>query len=68
MLKMKKTPSKEAKIVQETITELLEDWIPYIFTITSDNGKEFATHQSVAEKLYVDYYFAHPYNSWDKRF
>lgn len=66
MLKMKKTPSKEAKIVQETITELLEDWIPYIFTITSDNGKEFAEHQSVAEKLYVDYYFAHPYHSWER--
>lgn len=66
MLKMKKTPSKEAKIVQETITELLEDWVPYIFTMTSDNGKEFAEHQCVAEKLYIDYYFAHPYHSWER--
>jgi hypothetical protein len=39
MLKMKKIPSKEAKVVQKTITELLEDWIPYILTMTSDNGK-----------------------------
>jgi IS30 family transposase len=66
MLKMKKTPSKEAKVVQETITDLLEDWCPYIFTITSDNGKEFAEHQRVAEKLYLDYYFAHPYHSWER--
>jgi IS30 family transposase len=66
MLKMKKTPSKEAKVVRETITELLEDWVPYIFTITSDNGKEFAEHQRVAEKLYLDYYFAHPYHSWER--
>ena len=66
MLKMKKTPSKEAKVVQETITELLEDWVPYIFTMTSDNGKEFAEHQSIAEKLYIDYYFAHPYHSWER--
>ena len=66
MLKMKKTPSKEAKVVQETITELLEDWMPYIFTMTSDNGKEFAEHQIVAEKSYIDYYFAHPYHSWER--
>lgn len=49
MLKMKKKPSKQAKVVQETITELLEDWVPYIFTMTSDNGKKFVEHQSVAE-------------------
>ncbi|MFT5600987.1 MAG: IS30 family transposase [Flavobacteriales bacterium] len=64
MLKMKKTPSKEAKVVQEKITELLEDWVPYIFTITSDNGKEFTEHQRTAEKLYLDYYFAYPNHSW----
>ena len=66
MLKMKKTPSKEAKIVQETITELLEDWLAYIFTMTSDNGKEFAEHQAIAEESYIDYYFAHPYHSWER--
>jgi IS30 family transposase len=66
MLKMKKTPSKEAKVVQEIIIELLEDWVPYIFTMTSDNGKEFAEHQTVAEKAYIDYYFAHPYHSWER--
>ena len=66
MLKMKKIPSKKAKVVQQTITELLEEWIPYIFTITSDNGKEFADHQTVAEKSYIDYYFAHPYHSWER--
>ena len=53
-------------MVRETITELLEDWVPYIFTITSDNGKEFTEHQRVAEKLYLDYYFAHPYHSWER--
>jgi|TARA_B110000116_G_C16639274_1_gene492114 IS30 family transposase len=66
MLKMKKTPSKEAKVAQETITKLLKNSIPYIFTMTSDNGKEFAEHQTVAEKSYIDYYFAHPYHSWER--
>jgi IS30 family transposase len=66
MLKMKKVPSKESQVVQQAITEMLEDWIPYIFTITSDNGKEFADHQTIAEKSYIDYYFAHPYHSWER--
>ncbi len=35
-------------------------------TITSDNGKEFANHQSIAETLDIDYYFAKPYHSWER--
>lgn len=66
MLKMKKVVSKQATIVQKAITELLEDWKPYIFTITSDNGKEFAEHEVIAEKAQINYYFAHPYHSWER--
>ena len=54
ILKMKKVKSKEAKVVKQVITELLEDWIPYLHTITSDNGKEFAEHENIAEELMVD--------------
>ena len=64
MLKMTKVESKQAKTVTKAINELLEDWIPYINTITADNGKEFAGHQIVAEALNIDFYFAHPYHSW----
>ncbi len=66
MLKMKKILSKQASVVTEAITELLEDWQPYLYTITADNGKEFAGHQEVAEKLSIDYFFAHPYHSWER--
>ena len=66
MLKMKKTPSKQASVVTEAITTLLEDWKPYLHTITADNGKEFAGHQEVAESLSIDYFFAHPYHSWER--
>jgi len=66
MLKMKKVLSKQASIVTEAITELLQDWKPYLYTITADNGKEFAGHQIVAESLNVDYFFAHPYHSWER--
>lgn len=38
----------------------------HIRTITSDNGKEFAEHKNIAEKLGVDFFFAHPYHSWER--
>lgn len=66
MLKMKKIKSKEAQVVSDSIIELLEEWQPYIKTITADNGKEFAGHKEVAQELNIDYYFAHPYHSWER--
>ncbi len=35
-------------------------------TITSDNGKEFAYHEQVAQSLDADFYFANPYHSWER--
>jgi transposase, IS30 family len=35
-------------------------------TITSDNGKEFAQHQEIAQALDVNFYFAKPYHSWER--
>ena len=37
-----------------------------IKTITADNGKEFPGHQKIAEKLGIDFFFAHPYHSWER--
>ena len=66
ILKMRKVPSKESKVVSRAIIEELKDWRPYIKTITADNGKEFADHKNVAEELGIDYYFARPYHSWER--
>ena len=66
MLKIRKIASKEAKVVSKAIVEELTDWIPYIKTITADNGKEFADHKFVSEQLGIDYYFARPYHSWER--
>ena len=63
---MKKVRSKQAERVREVIEELLLNWKPNILTITSDNGKEFAQHQEIAKTLEIDYYFAHPYRSWER--
>jgi IS30 family transposase len=66
VLKMGKVKSKEAHEVRLVVNDLLEEWIPYIHTITSDNGKEFAQHEEIAGNLMIDYYFAHPYHSWER--
>lgn len=66
MLKMAYIKSKEALEVQLKTIELLEPWLPFIHTITSDNGKEFSNHKSIAEELNIDFYFAKPYHSWQR--
>jgi transposase, IS30 family len=66
MLKMKKVEIKDAESVARVTTYLLTDWIPYLHTITSDNGKEFANHQQIADSLMIDFYFANPYHSWER--
>ena len=37
-----------------------------IFTITSDNGLEFANHKNISEALDYVHYFCHPYSSWER--
>ena len=66
MLQMKKIESKDAEIVKNVTIKLLQNWKPFLQTITSDNGKEFAKHKSIAEELEIDYYFANPYCSWER--
>lgn len=66
MLKMRKVNSKESKEVSRAIISELEDWKPYIETMTSDNGKEFAGHELVSSELLIDFYFARPYHSWER--
>jgi IS30 family transposase len=66
MLKIDYVESKSASVVQAKTEELLENWRPFIKTITSDNGKEFANHQKISEEFNIDFYFAKPYHSWQR--
>jgi IS30 family transposase len=66
VLKMCKVPSKEAQVVSKAMCELLEEWSPFLSTITSDNGREFADHISVTQKLGIPFFFATPYHSWER--
>ena len=57
---------KQADGVSHEIVRLLEPYKEQLHTITSDNGKEFAGHVGIAQALGIDYYFAHPYHSWER--
>lgn len=35
-------------------------------TMTFDNGKEFAEHELLAQRLGLEVFFAHPYASWER--
>ncbi len=65
-LRMGKVETKEARQIEAATISLLEQWKPFIQTITSDNGKEFANHKNIAEDLEIDFYFAKPYHSWQR--
>jgi transposase, IS30 family len=64
--KIRKIDSKDSVVVKDAVIELLYEFKPILQTITSDNGKEFSQHQTIAKELDVGYYFARPYHSWER--
>lgn len=44
----------------------LKQFSNHVFTITSDNGSEFAYHEEISKALNTEFYFAHPYSSWER--
>lgn len=63
---MEKLKGKNAKELAKSIVNTLLPYKNAIKTITSDNGTEFAEHQYISQKLACDFYFAHPYSSWER--
>ncbi|GAB4127800.1 MAG: hypothetical protein Fur0040_10740 [Sideroxydans sp.] len=61
---IEKVERKTAQAVSEAMIKLLRPYRKRGHTITSDNGREFAGHESISKQLKTDFYFAHPYASW----
>lgn len=59
-------PFKTAKKVSDTVISVLKPFVACVLTLTTDNGKEFAEHERIARKLDADFFFAHPYASWER--
>lgn len=58
--------NKTAESVTSATLYLLEPFKVGSESITADNGKEFAMHETISEHLEIDFYFAHPYCSWER--
>ena len=72
-LLMRKLPQgKKAEPLAHEAARLLFPWRKFIFTITTDNGGEFAAHELLTKLLHrkslpdIKVYFADPYASWQK--
>lgn len=63
---IRKLQGKEATPLAEAAIEALSPLKQRLYTITADNGKEFAAHQDVAKALEISFFFARPYHSWER--
>lgn len=61
-----KVNSKEAQVVAKAIIARAKAMNLIIHTMTGDNGTEFAEHRQIAQELEIDFFFTHPYSSWEK--
>jgi len=61
-----KAPNRTAPQVADVILKGLAPLAGQVQTLTYDNGKEFALHQQISQKLDACGYFAHPYHSWER--
>jgi IS30 family transposase len=65
-IQIRKLPKKRSDLVAEAAIDLLNPYEEKVFTITADNGQEFAHHDSIKEQLHTAVYFAHPYHAWER--
>lgn len=61
-----KAKNKTTVVVIESINTHMLPIADLTHTITLDNGKEFASHEKMADTLGAKVYFAKPYHSWER--
>lgn len=64
LLRMMKINHKTGSLTRDAICAELQGLV--VHTITSDNGKEFSEHAEIAKQLQANFYFCHPYSSWER--
>ena len=58
--------NKSAQEVERTTINLIYSIKSKVHTVTSNNGKEFAKHESLAKNLDAQFFFPHTYALWEK--
>jgi len=61
-----KVERKTKDEVTDAVTTLLNLIKDNVLTLTSDNGKEFAGDETISHHLSADFYFSHPYSSYER--
>ena len=61
-----KLNGKNAIDLAKAVVRLMAPFKDLVLSITADNGLEFAMHKYIADKLDSEFYFAHPYSSWER--
>lgn len=59
-------PTKHADDVANSVIRLMKPIKDKVLTITADNGREFAHHETISTALNAQVYFARPYHSWER--
>ena len=65
-LKISVPTTKRAEDIEKETLRLLTPFKDLTHALASDNGLEFANHESISKSLECDYYFCHPYSSWER--
>jgi len=65
-VKLELISDARAESTKDAMVRSLEPIKNHVLTLTSDNGKEFAKHDKIAELLDSKFYFANPYCSWER--
>jgi len=63
---LKKLHRKTSEATKIALTEALVAYKEYVHTLTSDNGSEFSRHEEISLELDAEFFFAHPYSSWER--
>lgn len=63
---LRKVAAKTSAQVKEAITAMLAPYKGLVYTLTFDNGLEFAEHEQIDLALGSTSYFAQPYCSWQR--
>jgi IS30 family transposase len=63
---LKKVQARTARMVATATIVGLKSYLGSVFSITGDNGSEFAYHEEISKELGTEFYFAHPYSSWER--
>jgi len=61
-----KLPDRDKKTLRKKMISIFKQSPLPVKTITSDNGKEFADHLTIAAQLKTEFYFAQPGQAWQR--